>query len=187
MPLSRARFRCADEVGGGAMSLSIAFFGSSLVSAYWNGAATYYRGVLQALAANGSPHHVLRARRLRPSASSRYSRPGLGQGRRLSGDGGRGRACARKGPERRPAGQGERGRRVRRAARSAYSGSQAAGRHRRVLGCRRAGHAGPDRRRSRRPVPRADPGLRHRVHLWRRTAGRCRLQDVRRPDLRTDL
>jgi spore maturation protein CgeB len=35
------------------MSLSIAFFGSSLVSAYWNGAATYYRGVLQALAAKG--------------------------------------------------------------------------------------------------------------------------------------
>jgi len=35
------------------MSLSIAFFGSSLVSAYWNGAATYYRGVLQALAARG--------------------------------------------------------------------------------------------------------------------------------------
>jgi spore maturation protein CgeB len=34
-------------------SLSIAFFGSSLVSAYWNGAATYYRGILQALAANG--------------------------------------------------------------------------------------------------------------------------------------
>jgi spore maturation protein CgeB len=33
--------------------LSIAFFGSSLVSAYWNGAATYYRGVLRALAAHG--------------------------------------------------------------------------------------------------------------------------------------
>jgi spore maturation protein CgeB len=33
--------------------LTIAFFGSSLVSAYWNGAATYYRGVLRALAANG--------------------------------------------------------------------------------------------------------------------------------------
>jgi spore maturation protein CgeB len=33
--------------------LSVAFFGSSLVSAYWNGAATYYRGVLQAFAANG--------------------------------------------------------------------------------------------------------------------------------------
>jgi spore maturation protein CgeB len=25
--------------------LNIAFFGSSLVSAYWNGAATYYRGL----------------------------------------------------------------------------------------------------------------------------------------------
>jgi spore maturation protein CgeB len=33
--------------------LSIAFFGSSLVSAYWNGAATYYRGILRALAARG--------------------------------------------------------------------------------------------------------------------------------------
>jgi spore maturation protein CgeB len=33
--------------------LKIAFFGSSLVSAYWNGAATYYRGILKALAADG--------------------------------------------------------------------------------------------------------------------------------------
>jgi spore maturation protein CgeB len=31
--------------------MHIAFFGSSLVSAYWNGAATYYRGLLKALAA----------------------------------------------------------------------------------------------------------------------------------------
>jgi spore maturation protein CgeB len=30
--------------------VTIAFWGSSLVSAYWNGAATYYRGVLRALA-----------------------------------------------------------------------------------------------------------------------------------------
>ncbi len=30
-----------------------AFFGSSLVSAYWNGAATYYRGIIRALAARG--------------------------------------------------------------------------------------------------------------------------------------
>jgi spore maturation protein CgeB len=29
--------------------VNIAFFGSSLVSAYWNGAATYYRGLLRAL------------------------------------------------------------------------------------------------------------------------------------------
>jgi spore maturation protein CgeB len=30
--------------------MRIAFFGSSLVSAYWNGAATYYRGLIRALA-----------------------------------------------------------------------------------------------------------------------------------------
>src|SRR5919198_5579178 len=29
--------------------LDVAFFGSSLVSAYWNGAATYYRGIIRAL------------------------------------------------------------------------------------------------------------------------------------------
>ena len=33
--------------------LNIAFFGSSLVSAYWNGAATYYRGIIRALAERG--------------------------------------------------------------------------------------------------------------------------------------
>jgi spore maturation protein CgeB len=33
--------------------MNIAFFGSSLVSAYWNGAATYYRGILGALAERG--------------------------------------------------------------------------------------------------------------------------------------
>jgi len=34
-------------------SLNIAFFGSSLVSAYWNGAATYYRGLVRALHERG--------------------------------------------------------------------------------------------------------------------------------------
>jgi len=34
-------------------SMNIAFFGSSLVSAYWNGAATYYRGLLRALHERG--------------------------------------------------------------------------------------------------------------------------------------
>ena len=33
--------------------MKIAFYGSSLVSAYWNGAATYYRGLLRSLAAKG--------------------------------------------------------------------------------------------------------------------------------------
>jgi spore maturation protein CgeB len=33
--------------------VKIAFFGSSLVSSYWNGAATYYRGIIRALDARG--------------------------------------------------------------------------------------------------------------------------------------
>ena len=40
--LQRARLR-----------MNIAFYGSSLLSSYWNGAATYYRGLLRALAALG--------------------------------------------------------------------------------------------------------------------------------------
>jgi len=36
--------------------MKIAFYGSSLVSAYWNGAATYYRGILKELARHG--HHI---------------------------------------------------------------------------------------------------------------------------------
>ena len=34
-------------------SLQIAFFGSSLLSSYWNGAATYYRGIIRALQQRG--------------------------------------------------------------------------------------------------------------------------------------
>lgn len=33
--------------------MKVAFFGSSLVSAYWNGACTYYRGIIRALDARG--------------------------------------------------------------------------------------------------------------------------------------
>ena len=36
--------------------MKIAFYGSSLLSSYWNGAATYYRGILRALAERG--HHI---------------------------------------------------------------------------------------------------------------------------------
>ncbi len=36
--------------------MRVAFFGSSLVSAYWNGAATYYRGIIREMALRG--HHV---------------------------------------------------------------------------------------------------------------------------------
>ena len=33
--------------------MRIAFYGSSLLSAYWNGACTYYRGIVRALHARG--------------------------------------------------------------------------------------------------------------------------------------
>lgn len=36
--------------------MKIAFYGSSILSSYWNGAATYYRGLLQALSELG--HHI---------------------------------------------------------------------------------------------------------------------------------
>ena len=66
----RARHTCAHRArraaghlrpaaradGGGSCLMRIAFYGSSLLSSYWNGAATYYRGLLAALAPLG--HHI---------------------------------------------------------------------------------------------------------------------------------
>ena len=43
----------STPVGARTSPMRIAWFGSSLVSAYWNGAATYYRGVVRALAERG--------------------------------------------------------------------------------------------------------------------------------------
>src|SRR5690606_18138844 len=43
----------AAAAAGTGVAVKIAFWGSSLVSAYWNGAATYYRGLLRALAERG--------------------------------------------------------------------------------------------------------------------------------------
>ena len=107
--------------------LSIAFFGSSLVSAYWNGAATYYRGVLQALAARG--HRITF---YEPDAFDRQAHrdipdPDWARVVVYPVDGTDGvDARARRGARRRPDRQGERRRRVRRAAGSASSGDQAA-------------------------------------------------------------
>jgi hypothetical protein len=41
------------EKEGAEDDVQIAFYGSSLLSTYWNGAATYYRGLLRALAERG--------------------------------------------------------------------------------------------------------------------------------------
>ena len=47
----RRVFRAKPQIGGSVMRFFC--FGSSLVSAYWNGAATYYRGLLKALSDRG--------------------------------------------------------------------------------------------------------------------------------------
>ena len=51
--------------------MRIAFYGSSLLSAYWNGAATYYRGLLSRARRARPRRHLLRARRLRPAEQHR--------------------------------------------------------------------------------------------------------------------
>src|SRR3954468_7105339 len=56
------------------MGLNIAFFGSSLVSARWNGAVTYYRGILRALHARG--HRVTF---YEPEAYGRQEHPDEGE------------------------------------------------------------------------------------------------------------
>src|SRR2546423_12237782 len=44
---------CDNRSLSGLTIMNIAFFGSSLLSAYWNGAATYYRGIIKALSRRG--------------------------------------------------------------------------------------------------------------------------------------
>ena len=38
--------------------MKVFVFGSSIVSSYWNGAATYYRGIYKYLARRGHRHHL---------------------------------------------------------------------------------------------------------------------------------
>ncbi len=52
-PAASTPARREDGRPRAARGLRIAWFGSSLVSAYWNGAATYYRGLIRALHARG--------------------------------------------------------------------------------------------------------------------------------------
>ncbi len=48
--------------------MKIFVFGSSITSSYWNGAATYYRGIYKQLNALGTPNYIRRARCLWPFA-----------------------------------------------------------------------------------------------------------------------
>jgi spore maturation protein CgeB len=56
VPRQHERSNCNNCNNEGDLTMSwfdIAFFGSSILSAYWNGAATYYRGVIRSLNARG--------------------------------------------------------------------------------------------------------------------------------------
>ena len=72
--------------GGACMSLKISVLGSSLLSSYWNGAATYYRGIIRALRSPRLQNHLLRTGRIRSPVASRHRSAVLGGGRRLSSD-----------------------------------------------------------------------------------------------------
>ncbi len=50
--------------------MRITFFGSSIVSAYWNGAATYYRGICRRPLPAGPPACLRRAGHLRHGSST---------------------------------------------------------------------------------------------------------------------
>ena len=67
--------------------MKICFFGSSLVSSYWNGAATYYRGMLKEIAALGHEVTFLRTGCLRAASAPRHSGSAMGAGFGLSGYG----------------------------------------------------------------------------------------------------
>ncbi len=121
--------------------MKIAFYGSSLLSSYWNGAATYYRGMIRALSELGYADHVFRIRRIRPPAASRHRPAGLVRRGRLrgkpAGDGRRRRGSARRGYRRQ-------GKRLRLRGRGAFRPADRQPASRLAvafLGCRRASDA----------------------------------------------
>ena len=64
------------------------FFGSSLVSSYWNGAATYYRGILKALAKLGYEISFFEPDAFQRQQHRDIADPELDEGGRISGDDG---------------------------------------------------------------------------------------------------
>src|SRR5215212_760741 len=126
--------------------MKICFFGSSLVSSYWNGAATYYRGMLKEIAALG--HDVtfyesdaFERQANRDIADPPWARvsvyPATAEGWQYALS-----------QAARSADQGKRRRHVRPRARNCHR-ARAGKRHSHLLGCRRAGNPRRDRRQSR--------------------------------------
>ncbi len=142
-----SRDRAMPASGHGSDRVNIAFFGSSLVSAYWNGAATYYRGIVRGPArrAGTRSRSTSRTRTAGSSTATSPTRPGpRWSSTRARATDGVARALEQaraRGRDR----QGERRRRVRRAARARGARRAAAGSAGRLLGRGRACDAGPRR------------------------------------------
>ena len=188
----RARARRRHRAGRArpqrrAVPVRIAFFGSSLVSAYWNGAATYYRGLVQRAAPPRPPgrrsssrtHSSGRRTATSPIPTGPRSSSTRRRERRRCG----GRARARRGRRR----QGERRRRARRRC-SRRRCVELAGRGSRVFW-----DVDAPATLARLEADEDDPlralaaALRPRADLRRRRAGRAPLPRARRPGLRPGL
>ena len=148
--------------------MKIAFYGSSLLSSYWNGAATYYRGMLRALAALGYDitfyePDVYDRQAHRDIEPPDWCRVVVYDGTVDGAEGG-GAEAAEADIVVKASGVGYRGR----SAAGRGHGRRPAGRDAHLLGRRRAGDAGRAARRagsSAAPRPaRARPG----ADLWRR-------------------
>ena len=167
--------------------MRIAFYGSSLLSSYWNGAATYYRGLLSDLGRRG---HAITF--YEPDAFDRQKHrdidpPPYAEVQGLPRDGRSGPRRDRRGGAGGRGGQGLGRRRLRRRAARGRRRRLAARGDPHLLGRGRPRHP---RRAARERRPRAPPRAprpRPRPHLRRRAAGGRGLRRLRRPPLRADL
>ena len=93
--VERLRAPALESVG-----MKIAFYGSSLLSSYWNGAATYYRGLLRDLASRGYDITFYEPDAYERQQHRDMDPPPMGALGRLSGDGGRAARRAGRGARR---------------------------------------------------------------------------------------
>ncbi len=153
----------------GGPGMNIFVFGSSILSSYWNGAATYYRGIYKELHRLGhritfaEPDAFGRQQHLDPGDYSYVRFDRLCSGRRFT-------AAADASRRSRPRNQTQRHRHPRPGIGSAGTRLPPGGKCNRVLGCRCTGNAFPHLARSRRSLSQSHRALRRHLHLRRRTA-----------------
>jgi len=152
--------------------MRVTFFGSSLTSAYWNGAATYYRGICRALhRLDHQPVFVEQDIYERQSHRDLGRRPRLRRGGDLPRPGRPGKGVG-EGPRFRPGRQVQRRRPVRRLPGPSRSGGQDAAQPCGLLGRRCPPYPGSRLRRSRGRISAAGTSVRRDPDLrWRPASG----------------